>query len=69
MGGASVSIVYTPASGSPITHSTTTGDDGGYADSLLLPLVGTWQVQAHWDGDGQYLPSDSPVCTLVIGTR
>jgi hypothetical protein len=31
-------------------------------------LPGVWHVQAHWAGDNQYLPADSPICTLSVGT-
>jgi len=63
--GTTVSIVYTPSSGSAITRQATTDGSGAYADSFN-PGKGTWQVQSHWPGDGTHLPSDSPVCTLEI---
>jgi hypothetical protein len=67
LGGQSISIVYTPASGNPVTHVQTTGDDGSYQDSFRSTGPGRWHAQAHWAGNDQYLPADSPVCTLTAG--
>lgn len=64
--GESISIAYTAPSGSFVTHSATTGDDGSYADSLHILTRGTWHVQAHWDGNDQFLPADSPVCSVTV---
>ena len=67
VGGASVSIVYTSPTGATITHSVSTDGGGNYTDSFVAVVKGTWHAQAHWAGDGDYLPSDSGVCTLTIG--
>jgi hypothetical protein len=64
--GESISITYTAPTGSVVTHSATTGDDGSYADSLHVLTRGTWHVQAHWDGNDQYLPADSSTCSVAV---
>lgn len=65
IGGQTISIVYTPATGDPVTHTQTTADDGSYEDSFKPPAKqGPWRVQAHWAGNGDYLPADSSVCAL-----
>ncbi len=65
--GASISIVYTPASGSAVTHTQSTDGSGGYSDGFAPTIPGVWHVQAHWGGDETHLPSDSSVCTLTVG--
>jgi hypothetical protein len=67
IGGTTVSIVYTPSSGSPVTHQVTTDGSGHYTDKFDPPTGGTWQAQAHWPGDKTHLPSDSAVCTITVG--
>jgi len=67
LAGVSISIVYTAPSGSTITHTQTTDGSGGYSDSLRANAPGVWHGQAHWAGDGTYLPADSSVCTFSIG--
>jgi hypothetical protein len=63
---ASVSIAYTSPEGT-ITHSVSTASSGYYRDRFVPASKGAWHVQAHWDGDSMYLPSDSPECTLTFG--
>jgi len=65
--GASVSIVYTSPKGSQITHTESTDGSGSYRDTFVPTVKGTWHLQAHWPGDGTYLPSDSSECTLTFG--
>ena len=64
--GMPISIVYTPPSGSSITHQQSTSNSGGYSDRFIANRPGLWQVQAHWGGDETHLPSDSSVCTFTV---
>jgi hypothetical protein len=66
LAGETITIVYTPTVGSPVTHAATTADGGSYSDSVRL-APGQWVIQAHWAGDGSYLPADSSSCSLTIG--
>ena len=65
--GESISIVYTTPTGSTITHTQATSSAGTYSDTLKPSIGGVWHVQAHWPGDDQHLPADSPACTLTVG--
>ena len=67
LAGESISVVYTSPSGGTTTHVETTTAGGAYSDSFLMNKKGVWHVQSHWAGNSEYLPADSPACTLTVG--
>ena len=62
--GTTITIVYTPPTGSPITHQAQTSSNGSYTDTFTPTTRGIWHAQAHWAGDATYLPSDSSLCSF-----
>ncbi|MBM5806065.1 MAG: hypothetical protein FJZ49_08415 [Candidatus Verstraetearchaeota archaeon] len=46
-----VTLTYTKPDGGTLTRTATTGSDGSYSDSYKVDDVGSWNVQASWEGD------------------
>jgi len=69
LGQTTITIVYTPATGSPITHTVTTDATGNYTDQITLTTIGLWQAQAHWTGNTTYLPATSAPCSFIVRIR
>jgi len=54
-----VKIVYTKPDGYIVTRKVLTDDTGRYSDRLQPDLIGTWSVQASWDGDSDHKAATS----------
>ena len=63
---ASVSLTFTRPDGSQVVETVTTGVGGSYIHSYEPDVVGTWSVQAHWEGDLGHNPSTSEEIVLVV---
>jgi Tol biopolymer transport system component len=48
---ANVTLIYTKPDGSSMAKHIITEDDGSYVDSYEPSELGTWRVEASWDGD------------------
>ena len=72
IGGAKVRVVYTPettAQGPPITHTATVDANGNYSDTITFTdrsQAGNWHVQAFFDGQCGYNPSQSPAVAFEV---
>ena len=64
--GANVTLKYTNPGGSPITRHINTDADGSYSDSYVPPEVGSWRVEASWDGDPGHHASRSQSIELSV---
>lgn len=63
---ASISLTYTGPDGSQEVEAVTTGGGGTYTHSFEADEVGSWKVQASWEGDLGHDPSTSVERTFVV---
>ena len=65
--GLSVLIDYTSPSGIITTHTVTAGALGAFSDSPFSPSEsGTWTIKARFPAQGDYLPSQSNPCSVIV---
>jgi hypothetical protein len=71
--GGKVRLVYTPADtqqqGPAITHTVSTDANGDYSDTITFDersQAGDWTVQAFFDGQGGYSPSQSAAVAFEV---
>ena len=65
-GGEVVAMEYTSPSGVKSLQYVTVNPDGTYRDKILAREIGTWKLQAFWQGTDQRAPAESDFCTLVV---
>lgn len=65
-GGEPIAIEYTNPLDEHIIQLVNTGLDGSYTDSILADQVGTWQMQAFWQGTDASAPAESVVCEFTV---
>ena len=65
-GGEVVAMEYTSPSGVKSLQYVTVSPDGTYRDKILAREIGTWKLQAFWQGTDKRAPAQSSVCTLVV---
>jgi Tol biopolymer transport system component len=64
--GANVTLIYTKPDGSSITRHIITEADGSYSDSYEPSELGTWWIEASWDGDPGHHASRSQSIELSV---
>ena len=52
--GVTVTLTYSKPDGSTLTRTVKTNADGAYVDSYTPTEIGSWNVQASWEGDEEY---------------
>jgi outer membrane protein assembly factor BamB len=67
--GETITLTYTPPSGSPIARTVTTDSQGHYQDMYQPQSNGTWSVTASFAGDTQYSAASSPTATFTVGAE
>ncbi len=63
---AEIHVLYTKPDGTTERRTAVTGSDGGFSDSITPTGTGTWTVEASWEGDSTYLPSESGEVTIRV---
>jgi TolB protein len=64
--GANITLNYTKPDGSSISRHTSTEADGSYSDTFEPSELGTWRIEASWDGDQGYHASRSQPVELSV---
>lgn len=67
-GGETIALEYTDPAGGKIIQHVKTGPDGNFTDSILADKIGTWQMQAFWQGTDKSAAAESMVCAFNIET-
>jgi PKD repeat protein len=64
---ATITVTYTPPSGTPQTETLPVNVDGAYQNTgILLGQRGRWLVQSLWAGDEEYEPATSQTCAFSV---
>jgi hypothetical protein len=64
--GANVTLIYIKPNGSSITRHIITEADGSYSDSYEPSQLGSWWIEASWDGDLGHHASRSQSIELSV---
>jgi hypothetical protein len=63
--GISITLKYTKPDGSTYTKTVTSKSDGSYSDSITPDIIGSWTVQASWEGDRSHQGSSTSKTFIV----
>nr|MDO8133816.1 glycoside hydrolase family 99-like domain-containing protein [Candidatus Njordarchaeum guaymaensis] len=64
--GRPIILFYTKPDSSTLTRTGTTAADGSYSDTFNPDTVGTWRVQASWEGDEEFEGKTSQVIFFTV---
>lgn len=61
-----INITYTRPDGGTHSETVTSSALGLYTSEIVVDEAGTWEVQASWEGNGEYLGCKSEMATLHV---
>ncbi|MFQ6085996.1 MAG: CFI-box-CTERM domain-containing protein [Candidatus Bathyarchaeia archaeon] len=64
--GAEVTLAYTKPDGTTMRKTVTTGAEGSYRDPYTPDTVGSWSVEASWEGDAGYKGATSSPISFEV---
>lgn len=64
-----IKLVYTNPKGEQINHSTNLGSFSNFTDRFKPDMLGTWFVEAKYEGSDYFLPSTSNLGIIYVDSR
>ena len=66
---AAIRLLFAPPSGQGTQFNVYANPQGAYRGAITANVQGTWTVQAFFDGDASYAPTQSAPCPVTVTTR